>query len=125
MSSFLTKTLDARELVRLVGDVAARECRDALREGVHPDTQEPRPRKADGQPVGVRTHRLVDGIRRGPVEGDATKARTVVTVPGDREAWAASHGVLSVDGAVANAIDDAVSEHVSAVLDTLPLGLPL
>jgi len=96
-------------------EVIETRCKAALREGVRPDTGAPRPPRA--HTWGVSSGRLLANIRSSPVVGGPEVAQGRVSVPPDRQWFAAQHDVLTAEGKVADAVQDAIDGYLGERLE--------
>ena len=108
--------LDARELVgRMLGVIETR-CKAALREGVRPDTGRARPARGSTT-WGISSGRLLDNIRSTPALGGPELAHGRVSVPPDRQVFAAKQDVLTAEGKVDEAVQDAIDGYLGERLE--------
>lgn len=118
------RKLDARVLVKRIGDAVADHLGDSLIEGVRPDTGAARERKADGKPRGYDTGLLARGIHATAPTGGLANARCTVVVPVSRrmlaessggESFISKHGIFTTEGKAGAVIDAAVSAYIAEV----------
>lgn len=111
-----SRQLDARELVEAQAEAVTEHLRRSLLDGVSPVDGSPRPRKANGKPLGVDTGELARSLRVGRETGTQGRARVSVTAPESRAAFLDRHpDVLTLDGRADEVCREAATEYLREI----------